>query len=194
MPYHTPQSVIENSRVALSSLDPNRTLSGLELFIGHNKSSLQPLGSDITSGVSLELPEGLKVADLMEAFRIGEANFIAILVTLRKMEVTLSRPDQRIALEEALDHLSDFSKIIIGIHCAGSPDNMNLSDERIVELMEVSADAIRYAQHEIRDCKGGDTDHLEFLQARLQAHEKLNSEFALRYLKSIGKEYCVVKP
>ncbi len=70
---------------------------------------------------------------------------------------------------------------------------MNLSAERIVEVMEASADAIRYAQHEINDCEVGNTDHLEFLQERLEAHEKLNHEFGLRHLKSIGKEYCEVK-
>ncbi len=122
MPITIAQTVIDNLCSALNTLDPNMPLVDLELFLEHDKASLKPQGSNIVAGVSLELPQGFTAADLLEAFRIGERNCIAILEALVKMEATSSRPDRRFALDEALDRVADFSKIMVGIHRSSDPE------------------------------------------------------------------------
>lgn len=114
-------TTITTFRDQLNSHSAETSLRGQELSIEYDLVSLRPIGTDIIAGVVTEIPAGFRARDLLEALRIGEANFRKILEALEMMATTSSRFDQKFALDAAHDHLDDFSKIIIGIHHCRKP-------------------------------------------------------------------------
>jgi arginine/lysine/ornithine decarboxylase len=113
---------IATFRNKLNSLAPQTSLHGQELSIEYDCVSLKPIGTHIVAGVVLELPPGFRARDLLEGLRIGQTNFMKILDALQTMAATSSRIDQGLAMDLALDRLSDFSKILIGIHHSSEPE------------------------------------------------------------------------
>lgn len=127
-------STITTFRDQLNRLSADTSLASQELTIEYDCVSLRPIGTDIIAGVATELPAGLRVCDLLEALRIGECNFVKILEALEMMATTSSRFDQKFAMDAALGHLDDFSKIIVGIHhCRKLARADSLTPEPIAE-------------------------------------------------------------
>lgn len=120
-------TTITTFRNQVNRLSADTSLAGQELTIEYDCVSLKPTGTHIIAGVVTELPAGFRVRDLLEALRIGEANFTKILEALEKMATTSSRFNQNLALDAAHDHLIDFSKILIEIHHAGEPEPADLA-------------------------------------------------------------------
>jgi len=115
-------TTITTFRDQLNRLSSDTSLAGQELIIEYDCVSLRPTRTHIVAGIVLELPIGLRVRDLLEALRIGQANFTKVLEALEMMATTSSRFDQKFALDAAHGHVVDFSKILVGIILAGEPE------------------------------------------------------------------------
>lgn len=189
----TQHAVLNNLCTALQRLGTSAPLDGKELTIEYDKASLNPIGTAVIAGVAIEFMDGYTVGELLEAVRVGKPSFMAILEALNRMAATSSRPFQREALDAALQNLDDFGKILIGIHYSNLPKVMILSRPEIKNILSATADAVRYAEQEVRECPDWKTEHLVFLKERLADHEKLNHDFGIRFLKSEGKDYCEVQ-
>lgn len=63
-------------------------------------------------GVATYFPDDFKLSDLAEALHAGKAAFLEIVETLIRMVSTSSRPAQRLAMEDAMDRLADFSHFL----------------------------------------------------------------------------------
>lgn len=125
MPDHS--TTIATFRDHLNILAAETSLHGQELSIEYDAVTLRPTGAGSLVGVVTELPPSFRACDLLEALRIGEANFMKILEALERMATTSSRFDQKFALDAALAHLDDFSMIIVGIHHSGEPEQADLA-------------------------------------------------------------------
>ncbi|PHR21998.1 MAG: hypothetical protein COA37_13605 [Hoeflea sp.] len=109
----TPLETITEFRSNIISLDCDMLLSGFALFIEPDQASVRPKTDEIVVGVVTDLPNDLKVSDLAEALEEGEAAFLAIIEALIKMVSTSNRPDRRILMDEAMDHLDDFAQLLV---------------------------------------------------------------------------------
>lgn len=109
----TPLETLTEFRSNIISLDRDMLLSGFALFIEPDEASLRPKSDEIVVGVATDLPDNLKVSDLAVALEEGKPAFLAIIEALVKMVSTSSRPDRRILMNEALDHLDDFSQFLV---------------------------------------------------------------------------------
>lgn len=109
----TPLETITEFRSNIISLDCDMLLSGFALFIEPDQASVRPKNDEIVVGVATDLPDDLKVSDLVEALEEGEAAFLAIIEALIRMVSTSNRPDRRILMDEAMDHLDDFAQLLV---------------------------------------------------------------------------------
>lgn len=95
------------------ALDQDMLMSGFALFIEPDQATLRPKADEIVVGVATDLPDNLKVSDLVEALEEGEAAFLAVIEALIRMVSTSNRPDRRILKDEAMDRLDDFAQILV---------------------------------------------------------------------------------
>lgn len=110
--HKTPLDVYTEFQSKIIKFDQDMLLSGLALYIEHDDVTLRPKGSDIVVGVDTDLPDNLKLSDLAEALHAGKGAFVEIVAALVRMVSTSSRPDQRRAMDEAMDRLADFSQFL----------------------------------------------------------------------------------
>ncbi len=100
-------------RSNIIGLDHDMLLSGLALFIEPDHASVRPQSDAIVVSVAADLPDNLKMSDLVQALKEGEPAFLAIIEALIKMVSTSSRPDQRFLMGQAMDRLDDFSQFLV---------------------------------------------------------------------------------
>lgn len=107
------ENVLNNFRARVERSDGSILLTGAGLFIEHDEISLRTDDSCLFSGVSTDLPEHFTLSHLADALDAGEEEIIAVIEALSKMRNTSSRFDRPVYLEEALDHLGAFQRLLI---------------------------------------------------------------------------------